>query len=217
MALAHSYSSLKTFENCPKNFYHQRIAKDIKDAGGEASLYGDRIHKQLDERLRFQKELPSESAAYEPLCKGFEKLPGRLLSEQEMTLNQDLVPTGWWDADAWLRSKIDVLVMHKADALVADWKTGKRRPDTAQLELFALQVFKHYPEIARVRTTFVWLKEMKLDTQTYTRLDAPAMWQRIMGKISRIEQADKVGVWPAKPSGLCPWCPCKNICEFARV
>lgn len=217
VTLAHSYSSIKMFENCPKRYFHQRITKEVKDEGGEASIYGDRIHKQLEARLVHQTPLPEESARYEPLCRAFEALPGTLVAEQEYTLTQELKPTGWWDSDAWLRSKLDVLVIHNDTAVVGDWKTGKRRPDFDQLELFALQVFKHHPEVQRVKSSFVWLKDWKMDHQTYTRIDATSLWNKLFQKISRIEQALQHENWPAKPSGLCPWCPAKNICPYANV
>ena len=44
MKLAHSYSSIKLFENCPLRYYRQRIKKDVVDEGGEASKHGERIH-----------------------------------------------------------------------------------------------------------------------------------------------------------------------------
>jgi len=97
-----------------------------------------------------------------------------------------------------------------------DWKTGKRRPDFDQLEMFAVQVFKHYPQVERIKTTFVWLKEMKMDSETFTREQEPAIWQKILGKITRIEGALEHDNWPAKPSGLCNWCPCKSFCEYAK-
>ena len=216
--LAHSYSSLKLFENCPKNYYHQRIEKSVKDSGNAVTAYGERIHKSLELRLGEGAMLGREAERYEALCASIEKIAanGVLTVEEEMTLNQSLEPTGWWDADAWLRSKIDVLVRNGPDAIVFDWKTGKRRPDFDQLELFAVQVFKHYPEVQRVKTTFVWLKEAKMDHETYTRLDMPPIWQKILGKITRIEGALEHDNWPAKPSGLCNWCPCKSFCEYAK-
>lgn len=216
--LAHSYSSLKMFENCPKNYYHQRIEKSVKDPGNAVTAYGERIHKSLELRLGEGAMLGREAERYEALCASIEKIAagGVLTVEEEMTLNQSLEPTGWWDADAWLRSKIDVLVRNGPDAIMFDWKTGKRRPDFDQLELFAVQVFKHYPEVQRLKATFVWLKEMKMDHETFTRLDMPAIWGKILTKITRIEGAQAADNWPAKPSGLCNWCPCKSFCEYAN-
>jgi len=214
--LAHSYSAIKQYENCPKQYNMQRVTKEVKASFGEASVYGERIHEQLEQRLKGGL-LPSESAKYEPLVAAFAGLPGELLAEQELCLNNRLEPTGWWDDDAWLRSKIDVLILNKNDAVVGDWKTGKHRPDFFQMELFAVQVFKHYPDVQRVKTSLIWLKDMKIDTEMYTRLNAPALWNKFYSKINRIEQSLKEDNWPARPSGLCPWCPAKHLCEFARV
>jgi len=216
--LTHSYSSLKLFDNCPKNYYHQRIEKSVKDTGNAVTIYGERIHKSLELRLGEGAMLGREAERYEALCASIEKIAanGVLTVEEEMTLNQSLEPTGWWNDDAWLRSKIDVLVRNGPDAIMFDWKTGKRRPDFDQLELFAVQVFKHYPEVQRIKTTFVWLKEMKMDHETFTRLDMPPIWQKILRKITRIEGALEHDNWPAKPSGLCNWCPCKSFCEYVK-
>lgn len=215
--LSHSYSALKNFSTCPKRYHHERIAKDVVVEQGEAAMWGEQVHTMLEHRLRDKTPLPADKAQWEALCRAFEKIPGELFAEQEMTLNKDLTPTGWWDSDAWLRSKVDVLVLNGADAVVADWKTGKHRPDFDQLELFAIQTFKHYPDVHRVTTSFVWLKDMlPLDTKVYTRLDAPALWSKLMSKITRVEQALEHDVWPANPSGLCPWCPAYKMCEYAK-
>ena len=214
--LTHSYSALKQFDNCPKQYQMQRVTREVKPTSGEASLYGERIHKQLEKRLRGE-TLLDESIKYEVLCQAFEKLTGELLIEQELTLNKNLKPTGWWDEDAWLRSKLDVLVLNKHKAIIADWKTGKYRPDYSQLELFALQIFKHYPQIEYVKTNFIWLKDMRMDTQIFMVEQAPALWDRLLTKIHRVEAALEANNWPAKPSGLCPWCPAKHLCEFSRI
>jgi len=216
--LSHSYSALKMYENCPKNYFHQRIEKSVRDSGNAVTAYGERVHKALELRLGEDAPLTSETARYDVLCEAIKLTAkgGVLTVEEEMTLNDSLKPTGWWDDDAWLRSKIDVLVRRGPEAIMFDWKTGKRRPDFDQLELFAVQVFKHYPEVQRVKTTFVWLKEMKMDSETYTHADMPAIWHRILSKVKRIEGSAEHDNWPAKPSGLCGWCPCKNFCEFAK-
>lgn len=213
--LAHSHSAIKMFENCPKQYNHVRIRKDVKDSMGEAAMWGVRVHEELEARLRDKTPLPAESAKYEPYCAAFEATPGELLVEQEITLNQDLNETGWWDADAWLRSKLDVAVLNGSKAVIADWKTGKHRPDFSQLDLFALMAFKKFPDVHHIKASFIWLKPQKMDSKVYTRVDAPALWNTLLGRIRRIEEAAEHDNWPARPSGLCPWCPAKGICEYA--
>ena len=219
MNLTHSYSAIKLYENCPYRYFRQRVVKDIVDKGGEASLYGERIHKYLEDRLQSDAELPREIAHYEVLCNAVEKAAneGELLIESELCLTEELKPTGWWDADAWLRSKLDVLVLQGADAVVMDWKTGKRRPDFFQMQVFAGQVFKHYPEVQRVKTTLVWLHDMKLDTEQYTRLDMNSLWADILTRIRRIYASLEQDNWPARPSGLCRFCPVRHDCDHARL
>lgn len=216
--LQHSYSSMKMYENCPKRYYHQRITKEVTDQGGEATLYGERLHKMLEERLRDGTDLPAEAQPFSPLVDAVLKSVGggTLMVEQELTLNRKLKPTGWWDADAWMRSKLDVLILKGPKAINMDWKTGKRRPDFAQLELFALQVFAHHKDVKEVTSCFVWLKDSAIDRQTYSRNNIGELWSNLLNKVSRIERSFLEEDWPAKPSGLCAYCPAKNLCEFAR-
>ena len=206
------------YENCPKRYYHQRIRKEVQDKGSDATIYGERIHEALEHRLESKVNLPKESEGYEVLCRGIEKTArgGTLLVEQKLTLSEDLTPTGWWDGDAWVRSILDVLVLHNDTAVVMDWKTGKRRPDFTQLELFALQVFSHFPDIDKVKSSFLWLKDMQMDSKIYYRDELGSMWGSLLQRISRIEQSLAHDKWPPKPSGLCNYCPAKNICEYAQ-
>ena len=218
MRLSHSYSSIKLYENCPLRYFRQRILKDVVDEGGEASKYGERIHAFLEKRLKGA-GIEQEVAQYEPLCQSVEKLAkgGSLLIEKELVLTENLTPTGWWEADAWLRSKLDVLVLRGADAVVMDWKTGKRNADQFQMQMFAAQVFKHYPEVQRVKTSLVWLKTMEMDTEQYTRIDINVVWAEVMKRIQRIHDSLEHDKWPARPSGLCRYCPARHDCDFARV
>lgn len=217
MQLAHSYSAIKLYENCPLRYYRQRIVKDIVDEGGEASKYGERIHAHLEARMREQAPLPLEARLYEPLCRSLERsaVGGELHIEKELVLTEQLTPTGWWEPDAWLRSKLDVLVLRDDRAVVMDWKTGKRNPDFFQMAVFAVQVFKHYPQIEQVDTSLVWLKFMSMDTETYRREQTNELWTEVLSRIRRIHQSAETGNWPAKPSGLCKFCPARHDCAYA--
>ena len=218
MRLSHSYSAIKLYENCPLRYFRQRIVKDVIDEGGEASKYGERVHAFLESRLKGE-DLPQEVAQYEILCQAVEKLAegGELYIEKELVLTEKLTPTGWWDADAWLRSKLDVLVIQGADAVVMDWKTGKRNADRFQMQLFAAQVFKHFPDVVRVKTCLTWLKTLEMDTEVYNRVDINPVWAEIMKRIQRIHSSVEHDNWAARPSGLCRFCPARHDCDYARV
>lgn len=219
MRLSHSYSSIKLYENCPYRYFRQRIVKDVVDEGGEASKYGERIHQYLELRLKQDGLLPQEVAHYEPLCTSVERIAkgGELHIEKELVLNDNLTPTGWWDSDAWLRSKLDILVINGDEAVVMDWKTGKRNPDFFQMQIFAAQVFKHFPDVVRVKTSLVWLKTMEMDTENYNREQVNDVWAEIMKRIQRIHKSLEHDNWPMRPSGLCRFCPARHDCVSARV
>lgn len=214
--LKHSYSSLKEFDNCAKRYHHTRILRDVKDEGNVASIHGSRIHKMLEDRLRDKAMLPAEAAKYEKFCVAVESLGGTLLLEHQMTLNSRLVPTQWESEDAWLRSILDVFVIDGDKAIIMDWKTGKRRPDFWQLELSVAQVFIAYPEVQSINTAFVWLKTGEFDSESYRRKDLQAILAKLAEKTNRIEEALEEDIWPARPSGLCSYCPAYSICSFAQ-
>lgn len=219
MRLSHSYSSIKLYENCPLRYFRQRIVKDVVDEGGEASKYGERVHAFLEARLKENALLPQEVAHYESLCSAVERIAhnGELFVEKELVLTDNLTPTTWWEPDAWLRSKLDILVISGDMANVMDWKTGKRNADQFQMQLFAAQVFKHYPEVTRVKTSLVWLKDMTMDTETYYHSGVNTIWAEVMKRIQRINDSLEHDNWPAKPSGLCRYCPARHNCDYARV
>jgi hypothetical protein len=218
MKLSHSYSSIKLYEQCPYRYFRQRVAKDVIDEGGEASKHGERIHAFLEERLKGA-DLPQEVVHYEPLCASVERIArhGELHIEKELVLTENLTPTGWWDADAWLRSKLDILVVNGDEAIVMDWKTGKRNVDFFQMQLFAAQVLKHYPEVQQVKTSLVWLKTMDMDTEVYPRSKSNEIWADVIKRIRRIYLSVEHDNWPMRPSGLCRFCPARHDCVSARV
>ena len=217
--LAHSYTALKMYETCPKRYYHQRVTKEVVEQPGTATVYGERVHKQLEDYLKTNTPLPTETVALQPLCDTVKENTqggGMLLVEQEYTLTSDLKPTSWFAPDAWLRFKLDVLAIRpNGRAIVIDWKTGKRRPDFDQLEMFAIAVFSFWPSADRVSSMFVWTKENATDKETYKREHLDDMWTRLLTRIHRVEKSLETDNWPAKPSGLCKFCPCKDFCEFA--
>jgi hypothetical protein len=216
MKLSHSYSAIKLFENCPLRYYRQRVTKEVKDEDNEYTLYGSRVHKALENKLAKDETLPKEMERYTPLCDAITRsaVGGELLVEHQLTLNSNLEPTDWFAQDAWLRSVLDVLVIKGNRAIVLDWKTGKRNPDFFQLQIFAAQVFKFYPDVTTVDTSLVWLKDMAQDKETFTRDQANELWQEILGRIKRIHVAQDRDNWPAKPSGLCKFCPCRFDCKY---
>lgn len=214
--IAHSYTSITGFETCPRRHYLLRVAKEVTEPPSDALTWGNTVHKALENRLRDKTQLPKGMESYEPYAKKLEGKPGTLLVEEEIALDRNLKRVGWWDRSAWLRGKLDVGIVNRRKAGIFDWKTGGRKPDADQLELFAGLAFTVLPEVEEVTTGFIWLKDGKFDKQVFTREQNPVIWQGWMPRIERVERAHATNKWPAKPSGLCRnWCPVgRSRCEY---
>lgn len=205
---AWSFSSLNQYYTCPKQYYHLRVAKDFKDTPGEAALDGQIRHKHLENRILHGTPLPSGTSQFEPIVSKMLETPHDAIhAEKQYCLNSDFQPVEWFSKDAWVRGVIDVELRKNNSVVVADWKFGKRKPDSDQLKLFAALVMTADPEVDKVSTAFFWLKERKVDRDKFTRADVPEIWQYFLARYSHLELAYANDKWIARPSGLC-----KNYC-----
>lgn len=210
-----SHSSLKDFDNCALQYYHKRILKDIPDVKGEAATWGERVHKDFELRMTEGRPLPDYLTHFEPTMNKF--LGYEFKCEWKVCLNDELKPTEWMAADAWLRGILDLFIrISPTVAAVLDYKTGKHKDDFDQLKLCALMVFAHEPEVEEVRSGFIWTQSKMVDTEIYYRKDANKLWEDVISKIRRVYRASESDNWPAKPSGLCNWCGFKPQCPYAR-
>jgi hypothetical protein len=61
-----SYSSLSLYQQCPKKYYHLKVAKDIKEPLGEAIVFGNTIHKIAEEYVGKGVPIPAQYKEIEP-------------------------------------------------------------------------------------------------------------------------------------------------------
>jgi len=219
-ALPWSHSSLENFKNCPKQYYHLKILKDVKDTPGQAAMWGDMFHKHAESYLKGEAPLPDVLENYREYLDNILGLKGKLYVEQQLALNKDMLPCDWDAKDLWCRGIIDVLVIDGERAVVLDHKTGKnRKPSSRQLMLFALLVFEHFPAVRVCKTSFAWLKFKDdpagyVDTEIFRREEAPEMWQRFLPDLKQFVQAFKTETFTPRQSGLCSgWCSVES-CEY---
>lgn len=209
---AWSYSQLTRYENCPKQYYHIAVAKDVKDEYGDsdAGAEGTAIHLALYNRVIKDKPLPLHFRHFEPIAAKFAEAPGEKHGELKLALNREFQPTDFFANDVYLRVVIDLLSVRGNRALLVDWKTGKPRPDFTQLAMSAGVVSQLMPEIDEFAVAFVYLKHKKVSSEVYKREDFKGIWADLVGRADKIESARKTTDFPAKPSGLCSYCPCKQ-------
>lgn len=70
MALAHSYSAVKDFENCPRKYHEVRILKQFKQSDTTATLYGTAVHKAFEEYIESKTPFPAQFAQFQSYAGG---------------------------------------------------------------------------------------------------------------------------------------------------
>lgn len=210
-----TYSGLSGFESCPHKYYRLRVKKDVVEPPSEHATWGEAVHKAFENAVSKGEKMPFEMERFQPIADKLSALPGTKLCETKMAINRAFNIVDWWDPAAWSRGIADLLILDGDTASVIDYKTGKRRP-TEQLQLYAGYVFAKYPEVERVDTAFVWVKDKTMDKETHLRKDVSKIWQPFVSRAARLEEAYEKDNWPCRPSGLCNgWCPVTD-CTFCR-
>lgn len=216
MSLAHSYSAIKDFEGCPRRYHEVRILKKFKSKDTEATLYGTAVHKAFEDFIKDGVELPASFEAYRKFVEPLATLDADIRCEEKMGIRADFTPCGFFDKDVWFRGIPDYLAISRSGkvARVADYKTGKssRYADTAQLELMAAMVFIHHPQVEKVKGALLFVVVGDIIKAEYTRAQLPEILSKWAGRASAIESALEVGVWNARSSALCKFCPVSS-CE----
>jgi len=200
-----SYSRIKAFDTCPKQFYHTHILKEFPFKETEAMRYGTEFHKAAEDFIRDGTPVPERFAFAKPALQVLADKPGDKHCELKVGLTADLEPCGFFDSNVWFRGVVDLIIIDGAQATVVDYKTGKsaRYADKGQLELMALAVFKHFPEVQNVRAGLLFVIAKEFVRDRYGTADEPKMWQKWLADYAKMEKAAENDVWNPRPSGLC--------------
>jgi CRISPR/Cas system-associated exonuclease Cas4 (RecB family) len=206
--MAHSFSSIKQYNTCPRQYYEVKVLKKYPRQETEATIWGSKVHLAAEEHIRdgkpFEFEFPGQD-----VVQALAARPGTKHCELEMAVNDKLEPVAFDDPNALIRGIADIVILQGEKSRIGDFKTGSDKyPDTSQLELMALLLFAREPEVQKSHGALFFLKHNTIVQKITKREDSQRLWADWFGKIERIEQAHQTGVWNAKPSGLCKkYCP----------
>lgn len=215
-----SYSSIKTFDQCPKKYYHLKVAKDVKDADSEATLYGNQVHKAAEEYIRDGTPIPDQFAYMMPLLDAFNAIPGDKYCEQKFGIAYDGVeytPTTFASKNAWWRGIADLLIINKDKAYLVDYKTGKnaKYADPTQLDLLAGAVFTHYPEVKVIKSALAYVVSGNLIKKEHVAENRKSYLATFDDSLEQLAIAQSNDVWNAVSGPLCKYCPVK-VCPHNR-
>jgi len=202
-----SFSKIKAFEQCPKQFYHMKIAKDYEERETEAMLYGTLFHSVAENYIKNDEPIPEKFKFAEKALESLKNKRGVKLCEYKLGLTADLEPCGFFDENVWFRGIADLIIIDVlADtAWVIDYKTGKsaKYADKGQLELMALATFKHFPDIKKVNAGLLFVIARALVKDSYQATAAPILWKKWLADYAKMEKALETNTWNPRPSGLC--------------
>jgi CRISPR/Cas system-associated exonuclease Cas4 (RecB family) len=202
-----SYSALKQFETCPRQYHEVRVLKKHPPQETEATIWGKKVHEAAELYVRDNAPLVFDFPGQD-MVRAVADLKGEKHCELEMAVNDKLEAVAFDDPTAVLRGIADVVVINGITARVLDYKTGSDKyPDVAQLELMALMVFAKFPEVEKSHGALLFLKCNNMVQKITKREDSQRLWAGWFSKLNRVESAHEVGVWNPKSSGLCAgWC-----------
>lgn len=219
MSVVWSFSSLKTFEQCPRKYYHVKIAKDTVEKDTVATLYGKAMHSAAEHYIRDGEPLPKHYEHLQPVLDTLAQIDGDKYCELKLGLTKDLKPCSFNAKNVWWHGIADLVVINEAKELAysVDFKTSKnaRYADTKQLDLVAIGLFKKFPAIKRVKSALVFVVSNELVRTEHIVEHTSRYIEKPAQVVQRIEAAISNNVWNPIEGPLCRFCPVRT-CEFNR-
>jgi hypothetical protein len=214
---AWSYSSIKTFDQCAKKYFHLKVVKDVKDEPGEAADYGTAVHEAAELFIKHGTPIPEKFAFMRPIVELLAKKKGTKVTEIKLGVTSDMKPCGFFDKNVWYRGIADLLILNGSEAWLIDYKTGKnaKYADMKQLDLLAGAIFIHYPEVETIKSALLYVVSKEMPKKIHHRQHLPTYMGVFDTQLDQLEAAMEHGVWNANPTGLCGWCPVET-CEHWR-
>lgn len=217
---AWSYSSIKTFEQCAKKYYHLKVAKDVVDEGSEATLYGNQLHKAAEEYVKQATPLPKRFSYITAILDALRDIPGEKHCELRLAIAYDgkeYTPTTFFAKNVWWRGIADLLIIDGDTAYLVDYKTSKnaKYADTTQLDICAAALFTYYPQIQTIKSALVFVVSKEFVQKTHERRFHKAYYATFDTQLERLAVAQQHNVWNAVSGPLCAYCPVKK-CEHYR-
>jgi hypothetical protein len=202
-----SYSSLKSFERCPRLYKYQHLDRLPRPPDSSPALErGSRIHGLIEDYLLGRVEV------LDPMFSRFAEFIDEIKKskvveiEGKWAVTKDWQPTDWDAPDAWWRGRLDAYVRKgKTVARVIDWKTGGMYGDNVdQMHLYAAVAFSRDPGLTRASTELVYLDHHEASIKSIPKTMGKHIKDEFGARVMKIERAK---AFPTRPGRHCNWCP----------
>lgn len=215
MTIKWSFSSLKDFITCPRQYYEVKVAQNFKKRVSEQMTYGTAVHKALEDYVKDRSPLPKNYERYKKYVDPLLQVTGERYPEYQMALSVDKKPCGFYSPEYWVRGIVDLLIVDGNKAFVVDYKTGNaRNPDSDQLKLMALMTYAHFPSVEKIKASLMFVTHDTLVFEEYDKINQEQLWATFQTNLNRMQLAYDNNHWPENPNFLCrKWCPV-TTCKF---
>ena len=211
-----SFSSLKEYVNCPRQYQELKVLKRYEKKATEQMLYGTAVHKACEDYVGKGIPLAKNYMRFKPALDALVEIPGTKYPEHEMALTRDKEPCAFKDENRWVRGIVDLLIVDGDQAYIVDYKTGSNRyPDPKQLKLMALMTFAHFPQVNKIKAGLLFVMHESFMDEEYSRDQIPRLWNYFSADLERLNISYENDVWNPNPTPLCGWCPV-DTCEFYK-
>ena len=209
-----SYSGLKEYINCPRQYHETRILKKYQKEPTKQMMYGTEVHKALEDYVNEGKPLPYNYQRFKKQVDSLIAIDGEKLTEFQMALDVNKNPCAW--DEHWVRGIADLVIKDGDTVYIVDYKTGSNKyPDIKQLQLMALMIFAHFREIQTAKTGLLFVMHEHFVPKEFKREDADRLWRDFQPDLERLKLSLENDKWQENPTPLCGWCPVK-VCQFHK-
>lgn len=212
-----SHSSLKQFETCQRQYHEIKVLKKWPHEQTEQTIYGEQLHLAAELYVGENQALPKQFEFIKPTLDALLTKKGDKYPEHEMALDEKLNVVPWDSADVWVRGIADLLIIDEEEGIAwcVDYKTGSDRyPDTNQLDLMSLMIFKHFPTITEVRSALLFVVKNSMTKHKVLKSQEDALWWKYRERVAKIAECMDTTVWRPKQSGLCKKYCAVLTCEY---
>lgn len=219
MSIVWSFSSLKTFQQCPKKYYHTKIAKDVVEKDTTATIYGKEFHTAAEEYIRDGKPLPAKFDYAKASLDHLNEIPGTKYCEVKLGLTNGLEPCEFDAENVWWHGIADLVVINEEKGIAhsVDYKTSKsaRYADIKQLDLVAAGLFAKFPAVKKVKSALMFVVSKEFVHAEHHAEKLKDYVAKPAQDVARIEAALENGVWNPVEGPLCRFCAVRQ-CEYNR-
>ena len=200
-----SFSRIKAFEQCPKQFYHEKVLKQYPFIQTDAMIYGNQFHKACEADIGKGEPLHERFMYIKDALDKLNQREGVKICEQRLGVTANLEPCTFGARNVWFRGIVDLAILDEDSGIgwIIDYKTGKsaKYADKGQLELMALAIFAHYPKITSIRAGLLFVVANKLEKETYEVADRATHGEKWSSNYATLEKAFEEDVWNPRHPG----------------